>query len=421
MNIKSFRLIFLIAVALYLTPAPLEAITFETGESLHISNLHKIEDDLFVWTENVTIDGFINGDLFGGGFKVSTNGEIKYSANIAAYDYNHTGKINGGLRTFANSATIDGYVGRSAMISGSDVTIGNRAVIEKDLVVVGEMLNLKGIVKGNSDIKGKNIFLTGTFEGDVKITGENIKILPPTLIKGDLSYTSENQAELDLTSGVTILGNTTWDLPEDTDDTGETSDGWNTFVIMLSKMLATFFFGIILLAISRRYLAEAYSQLKNRMAVSLATGLLTVVIAIFSLVILIFSIIFMVVGSLLIGGDSSFTGAVLFILATLLVPLSSIGTVSGGIVFYSGIIMIGLGLGYFLVKLMKPQATFLSRTQLFIGLAIVTIIYTIPVLGWIFYFLASITGAGAIILGIKHCRFDDSQTDDQEKPTPLGA
>lgn len=420
MNIKVKKLILLAVSLLFFTAVKLSAVTFERGESVHISNLHQIEGDLFIWSENITIDGLIYGDLIAGGFKVKTNGQIKYSANIFSYNFDHAGKINGSLRFAGYSSLIDGYVGRSAVLAGTDITLGKKGIVANDLVVYSKSVELNGTVEGNTKVKGSKIYLTGTFNGDVDLQGENIKILPPALIKGDLTYISENQALIDLSSGVTILGNTTWDLPDTVFD-NEDSNTFSTVITLLSKLLAAFLFGIILLMISRKYLSEAYYQLKNRIAVSLAVGFLMFIIGVFCLVVLFASLVLLIVGTLLISGDQAFLGAILFVLSTLLIPLTSFGAVSGGLLFYSGKVIFALIIGALLIKLIKPNAAFLSRTQLFIGLLVITLIFAIPYLGILLYLFTSIIGAGAIILGIKNCRHDRSMSDDNSASQQLGA
>ena len=175
MYIKLSKLTLIVLSLIILPLANLSAVTFESGESVHISNLHQIEDDLFIWSENATIDGLIYGDLIAGGFKVKINGQIKYSANIFAYNFDHTGKIKGSLRFAGHSSSIDGYIGRSAVLIGSDITLGKKGVIANDLVVLGKEINLNGTVEGNTKAKGAKIYLTGTFEGDVNLQGENIE------------------------------------------------------------------------------------------------------------------------------------------------------------------------------------------------------------------------------------------------------
>lgn len=103
----------LLTIVLILFSAwPSWGINFETEDNVHISNLHRIDDDLFAWGSNVTVDGLIEGDLITGAYTVSTNGHIRGSESIFAYKFHHTGHVDGSLRGFVWFLELDGTVGR---------------------------------------------------------------------------------------------------------------------------------------------------------------------------------------------------------------------------------------------------------------------------------------------------------------------
>ena len=56
---------------------------------------------------------------------------------------------------------------------------------------------------------------------------------------------------------------------------------------------------------------------------------------------------------------------------------------------------------------MRPGAATLSKTALFIGLIILTIISSLPYVGTVLFLLTALIGAGAIVLGIHNCRRSD--------------
>ena len=376
------------------------AVDFVKKENVHISSIHTIEDDLFTWGSNVTIDGEIKGDLFAGGYKISTNGIIENSANIFAYDYTNSGDIEGSLRACGNQLDIDGTIGRSCILLAQSAKIGKNGVIKKELYFAGESLHLDGTVLENVTIHGQSIYISGTIEGDLEITAANINILPPALIKGNLKYISGKEANIDTKSGVTILGNTTWDLPEK--DESSSDSPFTETVKTISKFLAAFLFGIIIMAIGRKYINEMVHQLQTRFAVSAATGFITSIIFFISIFVLILALVLLIAGLSLISEGESFGGAFIFALSTLLVPISSFMAVSGGIVIYSGKIIMALLLGYLITKKIKSNPTFLSKTQFLLGLVILYLLFSIPYLGTLIFIIVTIIGAGAIVLGFKH-------------------
>ncbi|MFQ5453609.1 MAG: hypothetical protein ACE5D6_05430, partial [Candidatus Zixiibacteriota bacterium] len=316
LTLKRKKSVFIyITVILLLLSQPCLGVVFEADENVHISNLHKIEDDLFIWGSNVTVDGIIEGDLFTGGYKVNTNGYTKMSENIFGYEFRHTGKIDGALRAFVNSCSIDGYIGRSVLICGNDISINKTAIIGRDAILAGNVIHYNGHTKGDVQIYGDNVFITGITDGDLTITAEKINILPPAVINGNLTYTSNKEADIELTSGVVINGETTWTLPEIIEEDSHEASHLTGFILSISKFLAAFLFGVILLYIFKKYIAESVSQLRTRFAIATATGLLSLIIFGLCIIILTFSLVFIIIGLILISGNLALVGALVLALS----------------------------------------------------------------------------------------------------------
>lgn len=381
------------------------AMVFEADERIHISNLHRIEEDLFAWGSNIIIDGVIEGDLFAAGYTITNNGHLESSGNVLGFKFHHTGKADGSLRALVNTCTIDGYVGRSVLLSGYDIVIGKTALIEQDALIAAKMIQFDGTLKGNAHLLGDDITITGIIGGDAILEGKDIAIHPPAVINGDLTYISDKEADIDITSGVTVTGEIKWELPDVTDEDRDkersrlTATTWT-----ISKLLAAFLFGVILLSVFRKHVDVSVGELRRRFSVATAIGFVGLIAFAISLVILIVSVASVLVGLILASGDFAPAGALVLALSTLMVPITTFVTVCGGILFYSGKIIVALLAGYFVVRLVKPRAAIVSKTQLLIGLIVLTLIFSVPIVGLLLYLLISIIGAGAIILGIRRCR-----------------
>jgi cytoskeletal protein CcmA (bactofilin family) len=384
-----------------------QATSIQSGENIHISNLHQIDHDLYAFGQNVTVDGLIKGDLVVGAYEVFINGEVTESENIFAYKLHHTGTVGNSLRAFVNTVVIDGRVGRSLMFFGYDCRIGKGAVVERDVNINGFSARVDGTVGGNATIRAVRVVISGEIGGDVDIEGEEIRIVPPAVIKGNLTYTCEKEAEIDTAAGVTILGETRWERPEEENGEEEEKTGaaaFKTMIFKISKMLAAFLFGIIVVYLFRRYAEVSFHQLRTRLSVSFATGFLFLLILVVAVLILVVSAIFLLVGLALISGEMAPVGALVLILSMLMVPITAFTTVSGGIIFYSGKIMFAFLIGYLLVRIFKSEAALLGKAQLLFGLIVLALLFAVPYVGLLIYLLVSIAGAGAIVLGIKSCR-----------------
>lgn len=377
------------------------AITFESKERLHISNLHQIDDDLFASGSNITIDGLIGGDIFAFGYETKINGTSAGSQNVFSYEYTLSGKAGGGVHSFSYRANIDGYIARSLLATGGEVRIGKTAIIEKDAVVNAGICQMEGTISGDFNCEAERVFISGIINGIADVKANELVFIPPAVISGDLNYEVPHEIDFDTLTGVTIMGETIWKKPQPQKD--DESNEINA-VIEFSQLLAAFLFGLLGIYLFRRYVTESYNQLRERFALSFATGVVASVIGLICLIFLAITLSMVIFGWLIVQGDSPALGAVFLVLSILGLPVFSLASVASGILFYSGKIMFAYLAGSWVRRLFKKDPNALSWSQLCTGLIVVTIFFVMPDIGWVFYLFASITGFGAIVLGMRHVR-----------------
>ncbi len=384
--------------------ATASAMVFQKAEHQHISNLHHIEDDYYSYAQDLTIDGLIDGELASFSYNFRLNGEVTGTANIFAYQLSHRGQIGRSLRGFANSITIDGTVGRSALLLGNDITLNGPAVIERDARLIGNNIRMYGTIKGQTHISGKSIIIEGLIDGDLILrTDGKIEITSTAIITGNLTYTSTDKEAIEIAEGAAISGEVTWTPPE---DAGQEDDGVlsaRSVILAVAKLFAAFLFGVILIAVFRRYAEESFMQLHTRPVVALAVGFVVLIGFALALVILIIAVALVIAGLIVVSGDGIVVGALLLIFSTLMLPISSFASVCGGIMLYAGKIVVALLLGALLLSRVR-SARALSALNLLLGLLLLTIGFAVPYLGFLLYLLASVSGAGAIAMGVRFCK-----------------
>ncbi|MFZ5981244.1 MAG: hypothetical protein ACOYVF_11495 [Candidatus Zixiibacteriota bacterium] len=374
---------------------------FKKGDKVEISKLHQIDDDFYFYGEELTVDGLIKGDLMAFAFSINLRGHLERSVNVFSYQLNHQGIIDGSLRAFARTAELQGYIGRSALVSAQNIILTPGAMIKNDANFFGAKAALEGSVLGDVAIAADTVYIAGIIEGNAEIWGSVITVSPPAVIKGNLKYHSPGEAFIDTASGVSILGETVWVKPENK----EKSETFNptSLIIRIACLLATFIFAVIAYRLFRPYAEESFFQLKNRFTVAFAAGVLTFLIVLISFTVLLFSLIMALIGIILISEETFLFGSLILAVFTLLIPITSFATVSGGVAFYSGKIIIAALIGYFLTGRFRKHRVDLSKTSLFAGLLILLALFSIPYVGLYIYLLVCITGAGAIILGVMKC------------------
>lgn len=396
-----YSLTFLIALGL--TAPNTTATEFLGGKNIHLTNLHRIDGDVYAAGSDITIDGSIDGDLLAVGGVVTATGEIGGSMMILAGKLFHTGRTEGSIRIFADRGEIEGFVGRSILFFGNTLEIHRGAVVRGDVNAYGFRVQLDGQVMGDVTIKAEEIEISGRIDGNVDLeAGESIRIRPPAIIHGNLTYTSGTELDFDDESGITVLGEITRLEPVESDD--EETDGANDAALRFSRLFAAFLFGLILIWLCPTYLSQAFDKLHNRFMASLITGLVTAAAVVMSLLVLVVAILLSGVGFILSVNDQPVGGMLLMVFSTLAIPVTSFACVSGGLLFYIGKLLPAWLLGYGIIRIFNKTPKQLGKWQLLIGLLILTGFYVTPGGGMIFYLLSGIIGAGAIVLAVKDRR-----------------
>jgi cytoskeletal protein CcmA (bactofilin family) len=406
----------LLILVLLLLPLSTRSSVFRSGDDLHISKLHTIEDDFYAFGKQLRVDGMIDGDLSAFAYKTILKGStIRGSANIFSFDLDCTGHITGSLRAFAQTATIAAHIDRSVLAMGSNIRLRPGCVVERDATLFGENISIDGVVTGNVVAAAQSIYITGTINGDAKLEGDNIIISPPAVIAGNLTYTSKKELDFSQETGITIGGDITWKPPEEAEKHGTGLLASVSFRI--SSLLAAFLFGIIVVRLFRPYAEESFVQLRERPSVAISAGFLGVLIIGACVLVLIITLVTAIAGWILIQSNFVVPGSLLLIASTLLLPITSFASVTGGIILYSGRIITAFVLGYLMIKMTnREKERRLTAWSLLLGLILLTAVFAIPYLGVVLFILVTLTGSGAIYLGIRHCRKDPRSGFQQNKP-----
>jgi cytoskeletal protein CcmA (bactofilin family) len=395
----------LTAAAMFtLLAASATASVLKSENNIQISNLHVIDDDFYAFGENLTMDGTIEGDLLALVSQATIRGEVTQSACVACQTLKFSGSVGNSLRAAGINLDIDGSVGRSVDVFGTMIRISRGAVITREVNAFGDKVYIDGQVGGKVYVRANEVFITGTVDGDAEIRAKKITISPPASITGSLTYMAPAADSLVIDAGADVSGEVKWEPMKE--EKQEKTYTW--FILRVSSMLAALIFGVIVVRLFRPYATESFVQLRSRFAMSSAAGLLGLLGLIFCIVILVIALFFLAIGYVLLTSEGATAGLGLLFLvfSSLMIPITAFGSVAGGIILYSGKIIIAFLIGYFIVRGFRPNPKPLSSTSLFLGLLILLILYSLPYIGTIVYLLSMIIGAGAILLGIRFCRKD---------------
>lgn len=144
---------------------------FEFTDDGIIDKGEKINDDVFITSETIVVNGDINGDLFAIGESVTINGRVRGSLITAAQTIVIDGQVDGSIYSGGASLTLDSdaNIGRNLIFGGFGLEAKPGSQIERDLFMGGYQAVLDGTVDRN--IRGGlgALELSGEVGGDVEI------------------------------------------------------------------------------------------------------------------------------------------------------------------------------------------------------------------------------------------------------------
>ncbi len=367
------RKIFLVSLLLILSPALLTASEFLSKDGMMIPRSDSVLDDIFMFGNQSEIYGFVDGDIFAFCYDIETDGNITGSVNLFGYNVLLNGNVGNSSRLFGYQVDIGAHTGRDVLAFAQKIDIGKDAVIEHDLTCGGEKVTFDGIIHGNADINADVVTISGTIDGDLKVSGGEISIISPAVIKGDFTCTSREEPYVD--KGVVIEGETEWTPPKEAEPGEKKSEGLSAFgaIFRFLLFLMAFVTGLALILLFHDHTNESTVQLQKRFWHTLAIGFLAWII---------------------------FIGGSLILLVLIIgIPLSILLAVVGMVLFYIGKIYVSIFIGRLLVDLIARGKRIALGWELLIGLIILSVVFRIPGLGTLVYIVTFVLGTGAAIAG----------------------
>ena len=359
------NIIFIIPIMAYwlIFLSPLTASEFQSDENVYISRSEVIEDDLYVFGNMAEIYGKIDGDLSAFCFSIESNSEVFGNANLFSYKSDVGGVIEKSARIFGYDVYINSNIGRNLLVLGNGVTIGQESHIGRDLTCIGDRIEIDGIVDGNLDIRGRMVEISGTIEGDVNIEADEVSLLYPAMIKGNLYYKSPSEATVD--DDVFIIGETEWDrqVPKEIPSVG--IPPFLGFIVRFVLFIMALSTGFVIILLFKRHAREASVQIERHFLYTFAIGCLSLVVAT--------------------------AGSFLLFIFVIGIPLSLLTGFLGLVFIYIGKIYVSIWLGRLLFRLFNKGKKFAIGWEFLLGLVVLSLLFQISYLGWIIYLAVSYT------------------------------
>ncbi len=319
---------------------PLVAFAFEIKQNKETKLKGKLEENQFIISDTITIEGESKEDLFLLGNQIFLKGKFNDVFLLGKEIY-----LEGEAKDLIGGAL--------------KISLPENSLINGNFYFVADQIEIKGKIKKKTKLIGNEIKINGEIENDVKVIGPKISIGSKTKIKGDLIYVSEN--ELDLDKNAKIKGKIIRKFPERIKPSFK-----NKLIINLIALISLLLLGAIIFFFTPKISLSIASTIIEKPWLSLGIGFLTLILLPF---------------------------------LSLLLILTIFGIPLGIILLLGYILLIYLSKVYFILafgKKLFPKYSLFS--SFFLGLILYQILLNIPFLGLVFWILTICLGIGGILL-----------------------
>lgn len=340
------------------------------------------EGDAAYAASAVSVPGRIGGDAMIMAGSARIDGEVGDDARVMAETFRLEGAVGGELAVAARRTEIQGSIGDDLYVAGADVNLGDTARIGQDARIFGEDVLIKGRINRNLDVSAETVAIAGRVAGDVNVHARHIILGPDTFIEGRLNWRSPNPPEIPeeaiVHGGVTGAivkgwqreGVLSWASPLHGAPRAAIFAGEAAGRIMIA--LSAFALGLMLVLLTPHYADRVFATVRERWAVSVAWGLLFLVVTPIAAFIVMLTIV----------------GIPLGILALLSLPIFMLWGYA-----------VGAGaIGAAILRRQTVQGRILALAA---GIAIVTVLAMIPFVGWLIGAVTTMLGLGALAVALR--------------------
>ena len=174
-----------------------QAITFISTNTFALPENEIANQETWVACDAATVLGNARNDLFIAAQDATLSGICDMDLWAAAQDIRYTGHTEGHLRLAAKSATLSGTAGDNLMCAASTMDITEKAYLQGNALLAGENVLFQGAIDGDLTIYSIRATIGGTIRGTLRVTADEIVVLPTAVLEGNLEYLSARELFLD--------------------------------------------------------------------------------------------------------------------------------------------------------------------------------------------------------------------------------
>lgn len=417
----------IILILIFTTTSVISARAVLDGDHCHVEPDTVIEGDLFVMCNELQVEGEVRGSILGAARSATISGQVRGSIYLLAGELNVTGTISkdihfGGLLLNVRDGTHFLQPYSSIIAASLSVHLASEVHLPGHITNLGYQLIVDGTSDGEITFWGSALVVNGRIDGDVTATvgdrrstdtGSQIEtlLLPlsfdislynPGLVVaesgsvgGRLSYTAPAPATIQGEVSRTVYTPSGDQLIGDT-EVGPARRASRYLTAVWQNFITLLLIGTVAVLIVPSPLQAPFKMLKIRPITTFGIGLIAFILSFPIILIVILLSLLLVTTLWLLNLDS-----IAFITGITL----GLGTVGGAAIFYFGAIyvarvVVAFAIGRTLVRNLgfwdRPNLRWML-VELLAGTLFISLLASIPYIGWIFNAFALFLGLGAVL------------------------
>ena len=376
---KTRIFIFTIVLSFFILPAVASAFEIKSGDTIYVGPDETIEGNFYVAGQTINIDGKITGDLFCAGQSINIRGEVEGDVICIGQAIDVSGQVNGSVRTAGNTINIRGNIAHNLQMFGATLTMNPEATVGWDALIGSANADIGGKIGRSLHGGVANGMISGEINGDVNLSIDSQRpdrsgliISDRAIINGDLTYTDRNDAVIG--NPASVVGSITKNLPKEKTTKKDFMAVWAWG--KLYSIFASLVIGLVLISLWRKPIIEITNRMLKKPGKTIGWGIIVMFIAPILAVILIFTLIGIPLAIILFS---------LWILA-----------------LYLSKIIVGILIGRNILENIWKKKKDSMTWAMIIGIIISWLIFSIPLIGWIFSLIAIWWGLGGLWLYLKN-------------------
>jgi hypothetical protein len=150
-----------------------------TGSDVTIPANETVDHDIYAFGGTITSNGTINGDIVAAGGNIDVNGPVEGDVLATGGRVRINGPVSGDVRAAGGEVTIAGDVAEDVLVAAGQATIGGQ--IGEDLIASSGQLSLTGSVAGSAIGTVGTYAKSGSIAGtdSISVTGNQASVFAP--------------------------------------------------------------------------------------------------------------------------------------------------------------------------------------------------------------------------------------------------